>query len=56
MDFDHIDGDKVDNVGHMRYTAGGNKILEEIAKCEVVCANCHRQRTYARNRQLVVRQ
>lgn len=25
------------------------KIIEEIAKCEIVCANCHRIRTHRRN-------
>ncbi len=48
MDYDHL-GDKVLNISN----AVGNgwskkKIQEEIDKCELVCANCHRKRTHAR--------
>jgi hypothetical protein len=28
-------------------------ILKEVAKCELVCSNCHRNRTYERNHSLV---
>lgn len=48
MDFDHLD-DKVSNIS--RLLAGHaslGRIKEEIAKCELVCANCHRYRTQAR--------
>ena len=27
---------------------GIKRIQEELAKCEIVCANCHRERTYSR--------
>jgi hypothetical protein len=47
MDFDHVRGVKVRGVGLM-VSYSRDKILAEIAKCEVVCANCHRLRTYAR--------
>lgn len=44
MDFDHL-GDKKFAVGSsISYTL--DAVREEIAKCEVVCANCHRERTY----------
>lgn len=33
----------------MRYNVGLKRLKEEIAKCEVVCANCHRQRTWSRS-------
>lgn len=53
MDFDHLN--------HKRFTIGalGHKVsmtilLAEIAKCEVVCANCHRIRTHKRLRGRVV--
>lgn len=48
MDFDHLeDTEKVANVASM---AGWSleKVEAEIAKCEVVCANCHRIRTHKR--------
>lgn len=32
------------------------RIMEEIKKCDLVCANCHAVRTFKRGRRLVVRQ
>lgn len=50
MDFDHVRGTKVDIVGHVK---GGSiqRLMLEISKCEVVCANCHRIRTENRRRE-----
>jgi hypothetical protein len=46
MDFDHR-GDKVDNVSRLSNNRVSiARIMEEIAKCDIVCANCHRIRTY----------
>ena len=47
MDFDHL-GEKVAPVSALATTYGTEALTAEIAKCEVVCANCHRIRTYAR--------
>lgn len=48
MDFDHIDGTtKTFNVSEMRAYSLDN-ILKEVSKCELVCANCHRIRTFSR--------
>lgn len=47
MDFDHVRGEKLFNLSEVVNGAQSKKvILEEIAKCEVVCANCHRIRTF----------
>lgn len=46
LEFDHL-RDKIANVSAMHGSPWW-KILAEIAKCEVVCANCHRRRTMAR--------
>ncbi len=46
MDFDHVIGSKTDNISRMiqqQYSL--ERVKEEIAKCELVCANCHRIRT-----------
>ncbi len=51
MDFDHRDGDqKLHSISWMalRNTSNFEKIKLEIAKCDLVCANCHRQRTHNR--------
>lgn len=48
MDFDHRDGEtKVFGLNSVnRMTLPG--ILREIEKCDVVCSNCHRERTHRR--------
>lgn len=49
LDFDHL-RDKTHDVGGMcnaRFSK--ERILLEIGKCEVVCANCHRHRTWLRH-------
>ena len=47
MDFDHVNGDKRFLISQMAYW-GRETILKEIAKCELVCSNCHRIRTKRR--------
>ena len=43
LDFDHVRGDKVLAISDMVNRAYGiNSISEEMEKCEVRCANCHR--------------
>ena len=48
MDFDHVRGKKQANVMELVPSLSKKKIDEEIAKCEVVCSNCHRIRTHIR--------
>lgn len=48
MDFDHI-RDKKYNVADIVKKCSMKMLLEEIDKCEVVCSNCHRERTWRRN-------
>ena len=49
LEFDHVYGEKIRNVSWMvRQHRTVSKIMDEIAKCEVVCANCHRRRTAKR--------
>lgn len=50
MDFDHVRGEKVANPGNM-FTWSQESILAEIAKCDLVCSNCHRIRTFKRKRE-----
>src|SRR3954469_2486289 len=44
MDFDHVRGDKLFHIGSYGEACAPQKLKAEIAKCEVVCANCHRIR------------
>ena len=48
MDFDHVRGTKQANVAELIGTLSKKRLDEEIAKCEIVCSNCHRARTYGR--------
>lgn len=47
LDFDHVRGEKLYELNHMtRHTYSRERILAEVAKCDLVCANCHRIRTH----------
>lgn len=49
MDFDHTDATrKRHTVTRMVGRASTEAILAEAAKCDIVCANCHRLRTWRR--------
>jgi hypothetical protein len=49
MQFDHRDAtNKRYVVAQMVGRVGTQTILDEVAKCDVLCANCHRERTYQR--------
>lgn len=50
MDFDHL-GNKEFQIGQSHLSYSWEKVLAEIAKCDLVCANCHRIRTKKRQRQ-----
>ena len=47
LDFHHLDpNDKTGLVGHIAWTGSIRKLLAEIKKCRVLCANCHRKETF----------
>ena len=48
MDFDHVSGPKISNVSQMIRTHTLQQVLDEIDKCDLVCAVCHRIRTERR--------
>jgi hypothetical protein len=47
LEFDHL-GDKLFDVAAGLPYRAWQAVLDEIDKCEVVCANCHRRRTMSR--------
>lgn len=51
MHWDHLPGfEKVGEISVMVTSRGREAVLEELKKCELVCANCHVMRTVARAR------
>jgi hypothetical protein len=50
LDFDHRPGEvKLFTVSLGSTSKGIQTLLAEVAKCDVVCANCHRVRTWERS-------
>lgn len=60
MDFDHVRGEKEFFIGRGSWEKGRSRkrmdtlspvrLRAEIAICDVVCSNCHRERTYQRSK------
>lgn len=53
LDFDHLPGTVKKEAIRSGASFGWVALLEEIMKCEVVCSNCHRIRTYERRREVM---
>ena len=51
LEFDHLRDKKFD-ISQALHSRSWTSIIDEIAKCEVVCANCHRRRTARRARSI----
>lgn len=49
MDFDHVRGKKCGEVARIANRGWSvARLNKEIKKCDIVCSNCHRQRTHDR--------
>ena len=48
MDFDHVRGKKKWAIAQRSWVPSEKSLRAEIAKCDVVCSNCHRERTHKR--------
>jgi hypothetical protein len=57
LEFDHVNDNKEGNISHAVNCAWSLKRLtNEINKCEIRCANCHRIITIQRRNQLFINQ
>lgn len=56
MHFDHRNNDRNGNacVSRLISSTQRTKLYEEIDKCDIVCANCHADRTYKRMQATVI--
>jgi hypothetical protein len=51
LDYDHVRGRKVTNLSKLvNAAAEWGRIEAEIAKCDLVCSNCHRIRSWNRSK------
>jgi len=50
LHFDHVSNNKIKCVSKMLVSSSIEKIQNEINKCELVCTNCHRHRTFIRSK------
>ena len=48
LEFDHLDNKSFAVSQWRQHTLDIEKVKEEIEKCEILCANCHRNRTFTR--------
>ena len=46
LEFDHRDkSDKIENISNLILNSSWERIVKEIEKCDVLCANCHRRKS-----------
>ena len=45
LEFDHVSGEKQFSIANGKYNQTLERVIKEIDKCVVRCANCHRRKT-----------
>lgn len=45
LEFDHVKGEKENEISFLKKLGNKNKMLIEMEKCEVRCGNCHKIKT-----------
>ena len=45
LEFDHVRGEKVNNIGNLLWKGLYELFVIEVLKCDVRCANCHKRKT-----------
>ena len=50
LEFDHVSGTKIGNIADLAREGNLVALKAEIAKCEIVCSNCHAHRTWMRSK------
>ena len=48
LEFDHLYDKSFTISSFSNFTNSLDRIIEEISKCEIVCSNCHKNRTFNR--------
>ena len=55
LEFDHVIGSKHATISYLAASSSHEKMMKEIAKCNVRCANCHRIQTAIRGKWRMVK-
>jgi hypothetical protein len=48
MEYDHTENNKLKTVSWLASAGTMNQVIEEIKKCDLICSNCHKARTWNR--------
>lgn len=48
MEYDHIEDNKIRSVAKITSNGSMDQVIKEIAKCDLICSNCHKIRTWER--------
>lgn len=54
LDYDHIQAKSFELNRAKQLRTDKGRVLEEINKCELICVNCHRLRTFRRSKQISI--
>lgn len=48
MEYDHIEDNKIRSVAKITSNGSMDQVIKEITKCDLICSNCHKVRTWER--------